>query len=186
MLWRTFSRPVCVGIKHPSGAYDKIFITVTQLRVCWCGALSQTRGPVCRLQLLLSSPDQSFSGPSPMGLVSILYCLRFETSLFVASYDSQGYGGNIPPRLHTGSSLSNPGSLLPLQMLVRLHRRHQVEQFLCCCVGCHGSHMFSNLLPGSDPFVAICWNLRIRCHGNACLPHRCLAAVYSALPRESA
>jgi hypothetical protein len=30
------------------------------------------------------------------------YCLRFETSLFVASYDSQGYGGGTRPRLHTG------------------------------------------------------------------------------------
>jgi hypothetical protein len=28
------------------------------------------------------SPVQSFSGPSPMRLVSIMYCLRFETSLF--------------------------------------------------------------------------------------------------------
>jgi hypothetical protein len=45
-----------------------------------------------------SSPAQSFSGPSPVGL----YCLRFETSLFVASYDSQGHGGGIRPRLHTG------------------------------------------------------------------------------------
>jgi hypothetical protein len=26
-----------------------------------------------------------------MGPVTIMYCLRFETSLFVASYDSQGY-----------------------------------------------------------------------------------------------
>jgi hypothetical protein len=26
----------------------------------------------------------------------------FETSLFVASYDSQGYGGGIRPLLHTG------------------------------------------------------------------------------------
>jgi hypothetical protein len=46
-----------------------------------------------------SSPAQSFSGPSPMGLVTIFYCLRLETSLFVASYDSQGYGGGIQPRL---------------------------------------------------------------------------------------
>jgi hypothetical protein len=40
-------------IKAPIWAYDQIFVTVRQLRVCWCGALSLTRGGVCRLQLLL-------------------------------------------------------------------------------------------------------------------------------------
>jgi hypothetical protein len=34
--------------------YDQIFITVWQLRVCWCGAFSLTRGWVCCLQLLLA------------------------------------------------------------------------------------------------------------------------------------
>jgi hypothetical protein len=48
------------------------------------------------------SPAQSFSGTSPAGLATIFYCPTFETSLFVASYDSQGYGGGIRPRLHTG------------------------------------------------------------------------------------
>jgi hypothetical protein len=37
-------------------------------------------------------PAQSFSGPRPMGLATIFYCFRFETFLFVASYDSQGHG----------------------------------------------------------------------------------------------
>jgi hypothetical protein len=48
------------------------------------------------------SPGRSFSGTSPFVLATIFYCLRFETSFFVASYDSQGHGGGIPPRLHTG------------------------------------------------------------------------------------
>jgi hypothetical protein len=30
--------------------------------------------------------------------------------------------------------------------------------------------VFSNLLPGSDSFVAVCSNVRIRCRGNVCLP----------------
>jgi hypothetical protein len=46
---RRFGRPVCLGIKHPSGTYDQIFITVRQLQACWCGALSLTRERVCRL-----------------------------------------------------------------------------------------------------------------------------------------
>jgi hypothetical protein len=48
------------------------------------------------------SPVHSFLDPSPVELMTMFYCLRFETSLFVASYGSQGYDGGIQPRLYTG------------------------------------------------------------------------------------
>jgi hypothetical protein len=79
------------------------------------------KGWACSSQLLLA---QSFSGSTPAELVTTFYSLKFEThptwgarspvfisprnrvaqlnpqalgSFFVASYDSQGYGGGIRP-----------------------------------------------------------------------------------------
>jgi hypothetical protein len=92
--------------RAPSGAHDQIFISVWQLRSFFRGALSLTRGRVCLLYVPLALPAQSFSGPSPLRFATVFYCLRFETSPFVASYDSQGHGGSIRPRLHTGCPAS--------------------------------------------------------------------------------
>jgi hypothetical protein len=74
-----------------------------------------------------------------MGLVTIIYCLRFETSLFVASYDSQGYGGGIRPRLHTGG--------FPNQLRVLLLYP--------------GANRIQNTTSNSSPITA-----SIRCRGN--------------------
>jgi hypothetical protein len=103
MLRPTVSWPVCTGIQHPSAAYD-IFITVSCGFVDMGRSLRREDGSVVD-NCCWPSPVQSFSGPCPVGLATIFYCLRLETSLFVASYDWQGYGGGIRPRLHTGWDL---------------------------------------------------------------------------------
>jgi hypothetical protein len=53
ILRPTVSRLICLGTKHPFGAYDQTLIIVWQLRVCWFGSPSVTSERVCRLQLLL-------------------------------------------------------------------------------------------------------------------------------------
>jgi hypothetical protein len=85
-----------------------------------------------------SSPGQRFSDRSPLGLKTIFYCLRFETTLFVTSYDSRGYGGSIRPRLHKGGSSYStditywPNHLSLVASKNYLSPRHPSSDFWAC------------------------------------------------------
>jgi hypothetical protein len=130
--------------------------------VFW-GALSDERTAVFFI-CCWPSPAKSLSGPSSVTLVTIFYCLRFETSLSVASYASRGYGGSIRPRLHTG--LRNNSSLH-----VPLYRLPGTMENVCC----HG-----NML--TEPLSS---NGLVHCYGNMCLAIPWLALDFrsgSAIP----
>jgi hypothetical protein len=98
--WRSVSKSWC---RAPTGAHDQIFIAVWQLRSCslW-GVLSDERAGLSFVHAAGPCQRSLSRGPRPLGVATIFYCLRFETSLFVASYDSQGRGRGIQHRLHTG------------------------------------------------------------------------------------
>jgi hypothetical protein len=51
----------------PSEAHDQIFITVWQLRSCFCGAPSLTRGWACHLYMLLALASSVFLGSKSLG-----------------------------------------------------------------------------------------------------------------------
>jgi hypothetical protein len=80
--------------------------------------------------LFTTAAGGPFSGPSPVGLVTIFYYLRFETSLFVVSYDSHGYGGGIRPRLLMGRLSCK--LRLAYNLSTEPRRKPRFQYFHCC------------------------------------------------------
>jgi hypothetical protein len=115
----------------------RFLFSVWQLRVSSCGAPSLTRGWVCNLlyNCFWALPEQSLLGQSRTGPITIL-TVSSETpptcrarspvfisprnkvsqlypraldSLFLASYDSEGYGGGILTRIQSQSHVTTEG-----------------------------------------------------------------------------
>jgi hypothetical protein len=111
-------RLVGLGVKHPSGSYDQIFITVRQLPgFFYVGRPLWRENGSAVYNYCWSSPAQSFLGPSPAGLVIIFYCrLKFETPPTWRARSPYLY----PPR--TGWPSYTPRHWVPFRRLLRLTR----------------------------------------------------------------
>jgi hypothetical protein len=68
------------GIRHPSRAYDQIFYQSESCGFVDVGRSLWREEKSVVYSYCWCSPAQSFWGPSPVGLSTIFYCLRFETS----------------------------------------------------------------------------------------------------------
>jgi hypothetical protein len=124
ILRPTVNRSVRLGVRHPFGTRDQFLflfeIFFRELRVCYFVMTSLTRGQVSvslgsqsrrtQGQILLSQflrlPQPWGSGPrilSRRNRAAQLYPRALGSRSF-ACYDSQGYGGGILSRLHTGNA----------------------------------------------------------------------------------
>jgi hypothetical protein len=153
---------VCLGVRLPSEAYDQIFITVRQLRICWCGPFSLTRGRVCHLQLLLILASASLGseshGTRDHILPSQIWDFPFRRLLRLAG---------LRWRYSTAPSHVKRVVIIPANPLRVLSWP---------CADCRQS-----TITYSSSVI-----LRIRCHGNSlpreqCLPSRCLARDVSVV-----
>jgi hypothetical protein len=112
-----------------------------------------------------SLPAQSFSGPSPVRFVTLFYCLRFNTSLFFASYDSRGYGGSIRARLHMGYCRFS-AELLFITISHWPNRKHLSQRFLFCYlrIRCSGN-LFNEPLSSKGHLLWLHYSsLQTSCH----------------------
>jgi hypothetical protein len=149
MLLPTVSWPVCLGVKTHLGTKIRFLLLSDSCGFLDVGALFLTRGRLCRLQLLLylasavilvSESRETYDHfflpqirDSPNLEVTVFISRRNRVaqlypqalgSLFIASYDSQGYGGGIWSCLHTGSDLA--------VFRFSIYSICTDPQFLCC------------------------------------------------------
>jgi hypothetical protein len=91
--------------------HGHIYIAVRQMRVYWCGAPSLTEDGSVAYNCCWASPEQLFSGPSPAGLMTVRYRLKFETLTNSKQCYDRGQSASV---LVSGTQL---GSMTPFLFL---------------------------------------------------------------------
>jgi hypothetical protein len=116
----TVSRPVCLGVRRPSGSCDHFFflleISFRQLRVCYFVAPSLTRGRTCNLlvQLFLGLARAVTLGPK---------CRRTHGHILLSHLrlrQPEGRGPCIYILQEQGGPVIPPGTGFPFCRLLRL------------------------------------------------------------------
>jgi hypothetical protein len=79
MLRPTVSRPVCLGVSIHLGLTTRFLFLSDRCGFVDVGRSLWRENGSAIYNCCWSSPAQSFLGQSPAGLVTIFYCLRFET-----------------------------------------------------------------------------------------------------------
>jgi hypothetical protein len=153
------------------------FITVRQLLVCWDGELSLTRGRVCRLQLLLVLASAVILGSESLGtrdhiLLSHIRDFAFRRLLLLAGLR---WRYSTPPP-HGGSTQYDWISDWTNFMRTEYRSPNRTAPLSVCFIPCHENVCQSpgNALIYASVFFA----------AETCLPNRCPAMFYSALPRN--
>jgi hypothetical protein len=98
--------------------HDQYFFSTERLRLSLRNIISS----LTRVWVCWSSPAQSFSGPSPSGLMTIFYCLRLELP------QPGGSGPRICISQEQSGPVIPPGTWFPFRRVLRLVGR------LCLCL----------------------------------------------------
>jgi hypothetical protein len=133
--------------RAPSAVHDQIFITLWQLRSCFCGAPSLTRGRVCLSYMMLVVASVVLLGSESLGT---RYCLLL----------SQIWDFHFRRLLRLAGSRwrdSNPEKLVCV--ISPQHWRHRKYLFhYCVFPRCRRNDLSTELLPSNGCRSVACWH----------------------------